>query len=293
MILERLEEVEHFTPQEQAVAKYILEHGELVQKMSTEELAKAAFTSKATVVRLCKKLQVESYQELKLQLVAETVQRIRINQLFLDEPVTSESSFQDIVETLPGLYDKAITETKLCINKNVMQRVINRMKTAEKTTLYGSGISYTLAQSAAFKFATLGMDTGASESVNAHYLAASKRKEVAIIISFTGANSNMISVAKYLKKTTSDYVVGIVGSHNEEIRQWCDELIEIPSRHTLLSLKVVTSFTAATYVLDILFSMMLSSTYESHVKSALKMVSKESLRVSVDYWNLQYPPENP
>lgn len=287
MILEQLEQMEQFTPQEQAVAKFILEHGERVQKMSTEELAKASFTSKATVVRLCKKLKVESYQELKLLLVSETVQRIRINQLLLEEPVTEKSSFHDIVETLPMLYDKAITETKLCINKNVMQRVINRMKAADRVTLYGSGISYYLAQSAAFKFSTLGLEACAYESVNAHYLAAGKKKEIAFIISFTGANSNMISVARYLKKTTSNLVVGIVGSHNEEIRQWCDEVIEIPSRHSLLSLKVVTSFTAATYVLDILFSMMLSAAYEAHVKSALQMVSHESLRVAEDYWNLQ------
>ena len=112
------------------------------------------------------------------------------------------------------------------------------------------------------------------------------------MITFTGANKNMIETARYLKETTETYVVGIVGRHNEEIRKWCHEIVEIPSRDSLLSLKVITSFTATTYVLDIFFSMLLAQTYEKHVKSSLEMVCHETLRIGVDYWNLKEPPED-
>ena len=97
---------------------------------------------------------------------------------------------------------------------------------------------------------------------------------------------------RYLKETTETYVVGIVGRHNKEIRKWCHEIVEIPSRDSLLSLKVITSFTATTYVLDIFFSMLLAQTYEKHVKSSLEMVCHETLRIGVDYWNLKEPPED-
>ncbi|WP_347501208.1 MurR/RpiR family transcriptional regulator [Clostridium sp. chh4-2] len=292
MILERLKEMQGFTHQECAVAEYILDHMEDIQKMSSEELAKASFTSKATVVRLCKKLEVEGYQELKYQLISEMVQNIRVNQLLSKEPITEKSSYQDILMTLPQLYDKAITDTRSCMDKNVVTRIFNRIKTAGRIDIYGSGISYILAQSAAFKFATLGMECTAYESVNAHYLsAARKQKSVSFVISFTGANRSMIDVARYLQKTTDTYVVGIVGRHNEEIRKWCDEVVEIPSRDSLLSLKVVTSFTATTYVLDVFFSMYLSLHYESQVQSALEMVCHESLRTAVDYWSMREVPD--
>ncbi len=292
MILERLKAMEHFTNQEQAVAEYILKHMEDIQKMSSEELAKASYTSKATVVRLCKKLGAAGYQELKFQLISEMIQNIRVNQLLNKEPITEKSTYQDILETLPKLYDKAITDTRLCMDKNVVTRIFNRIKTAERIDIYGSGISYILAQSAAFKFATLGMESSAYESVNAHYLsAARKQKSVSFVITFTGANRSMIDAARYLKKTTDTYVVGIVGRHNQEIRMLCDEIVEIPSRDSLLSLKVVTSFTATTYVLDIFFSLYLASHYERNVQSALEMVCHESLRTAVDYWNLREPVE--
>lgn len=292
MILERLKAKEGFTHQEQAVAEYILKHMEDIQGMSSEELARASYASKATVIRLCKKLGVAGYPELKYQLVSEMVQNIRVNQLLNKEPITEKSTYQDILDTLPKLYDKAITDTRLCMDKNVITRIFNRIKVADRIDIYGSGISYILAQSAAFKFATLGMECSAYESVNAHYLsAAKKQKSVSFIITFTGANRSMIDVARYLKKTTDTYVVGIIGRHNEEMKKWCDEMVEIPSRDSLLSLKVVTSFTATTYVLDIFFSMYLAQHYENHVQSALEMVCHESLRTAVDYWNLRELPE--
>ena len=292
MILERLKTMEGFTHQEQAVAQYILRQMEDIQGMSSDELAKASYTSKATVVRLCKKLGVAGYQELKFQLISEMVQNIRVNQLLNREPITNESTYTEILDTLPMLYDKAITSARLCMDRNVINRIFNRIQRADRIEIYGSGISYILAQSAAFKFATLGMECRACDSVNAHYLsAARKQKSVSFIITFTGANRSMIDVARYLKTTTDTYVVGILGRHNKEIRQWCDEYVEIPSRDSLLSLKVVTSFTATTYVLDVFFSMYLAKHYEQHVQSSLEMVCHESLRTAVDYWSLRELPE--
>ena len=56
MVFEQLREMKGFTNQEQAVSRYILEHTEEILPMSAEELAKAAYTSKATVIRLSKNL---------------------------------------------------------------------------------------------------------------------------------------------------------------------------------------------------------------------------------------------
>lgn len=286
MILEKLEKMEGFTHQEKAVAAYILEHVEMIERMSTEDLAREAYTSKATVVRMCKKIGVEKYQDLKLKLVSEAVQKIRIHQLLAEEPINQSSTYQDIIHTIPSLYEQSIHETNAVMDKNVIHRIVNRLKTAEKIEFYGTGISLAIAQTAAFKFATLGIESTAHDSVNAHYLTASPKKRVAFVTSFTGANTSMIGTARYLKETTNSYVVGIVGRFNEEIRQWCDEVVLIPSRHTLLSLKVMTSCTSLIYVTDVLFSMLLSARYEQHVKTALETVSHESLRLSVDYWNL-------
>lgn len=216
MLLVQLREMKNFTNHERDVAEYILGHMDQIPDISAGELARASLTSKATVVRLSKKLGLSGYQELKLRLVAEMNQSERISQLISKEPITGNSSYSDIILTLPGLYDKAITNTRLTLDKNTMMRIGRFLQGAECIDIYGTGISYVLAQAAAFKFATLGLECSAYESINGHYLAARKHKRtVAFLISFTGANRTVERMGEYLMTATNNHIVGILGPHSQ------------------------------------------------------------------------------
>lgn len=278
MLLVQLREMKNFTNHERDVAEYILGHMDQIPDISAGELARASLTSKATVVRLSKKLGLSGYQELKLRLVAEMNQNERISQLISKEPITGNSSYSDIILTLPGLYDKAITNTRLTLDKNTMMRIGRFLQGAECIDIYGTGISYVLAQAAAFKFATLGLECSAYESINGHYLAARKHKRtVAFLISFTGANRTVERMGEYLMTATNNHIVGILGPHSQVTGKWCHEVVEIPNRDSVLSLDVITSFMAGNYVFDIFFSMLLAGCQEEHVKSSLEMQKHESL----------------
>lgn len=205
-------------------------------------------------------------------------QKKRIDQLLANEPVTAESTYDDIVKTLPALYDKAVTNTRLSLDKNSMKRISQVLQKAECIDIYGTGISYILAQSAAFKISTLGLECSAYESINSHYLAARKhKKNIAFLISLTGSNHTVICMAKYLREATETYVVGIAGPYHTELKKWCHEIVEIPNRDALLSLDVITSFSGATYILDIFFALLLSKRYEEHARSSMEMLNHLSL----------------
>lgn len=278
MLMEKLKEQTDFTNLEKEVARYVLENLERIPGMSSKELAEASFTSKATVVRLSQKLGLAGYLDFKLKLVEEINQKNRLSQMLEGEPITGKSSYSDIIHTLPVLYDKAVTNTRLALDKNAVNRINQVLQRAECVDFYGTGISYILAQSAVFKFATLGLECSAYESINAHYLAARKNKKtIAFLISFTGANRTVIRIAKYLREATGNYVVGLAGPHSQVLRKLCHEIVEIPNRDSLLSLDVITSFSAVTYVLDIFFSLLLAKRYEEHAKSSLEMLAHMDL----------------
>lgn len=278
MLLQKLQEQKSFTAHEKDVADYILNHLEQISELSAGELAKASFTSKATVVRLSQKLGLNGFQNLKISLTAEINQKKRFDQLLANEPVTAESTYDDIVKTIPMLYDKAVTNTRLSLDKNSMKRINQVLQRAECIDIYGTGISYILAQSAAFKISTLGLECSAYESINAHYLAARKhRKNIAFLISLTGSNHTVIRMAQYLRETTKTYVVGIAGPYHTELEKWCHEIVEIPNRDALLSLDVITSFSGATYILDIFFALLLARRYEEHAQSSMEMFRHLSL----------------
>lgn len=285
MLLEKLREEEHFTNHEKDVVRYILDHLEQVPSMSAGELARASFTSKATVVRLSQKLGLAGYQEFKLKLVEEVNPKNRIDRILANEPITGKSTYTDIINTLPVLYDKAITNTRLSFDKNVMIRINNYLQGAECIDIYGTGISYHLAKEAAFKFATLGIECSAYESINGHYLAARKNKKtVAFLLSFTGANRTVVRIARYLREATNNYVVGIAGPHGETLKKWCNEMVEIPNRDSLLSLDVISSFAAANYVFDVFFALYLSRRYEEHTASSIEMLDHMHLLLNRPYW---------
>ncbi|VUW96094.1 DNA-binding transcriptional regulator HexR [Streptococcus constellatus] len=194
------------------------------------------------------------------------------------EPITGDSRYQDIIETLPKIYDKSLTNTKLSLHKTSINRIANYLQQAERLDLYGIGISYLLAQTAAFKFATLGLEVQAYESLNHHYLAARKdQRTVSLLISFTGRNAQIIEMARYLREKTDSYVVALAGPHHADLLPWCHELVEIPNRDALLSLDVISSFTGANYVLDIFFALLLAKRYDHQAATSLKMLTERSL----------------
>ena len=136
MLLEKLQEHKNFTAHEKDVAEYILSHLDQISELSAGELAKASYTSKATVVRLSQKLGLNGFQDLKITLTAEINQKKRIDQLLANEPVTAESTYDDIVKTLPALYDKAVTNTRLSLDKNSMKRISQVLQKAECIDIY-------------------------------------------------------------------------------------------------------------------------------------------------------------
>lgn len=259
MLLHDLREKEDFTNQEQSVADYLLDHLDQLESLSATALAQAAFASKATVVRLSQKLGLSGFQELKVKLLVEVNQQKRLGQLLEEEPVRADSTQEEILETLPHLYDKAFTNTKLSLSKSHLTRIANSLRTADRIDLYATGVAFHLTQAAAFKFATLGLEARAYESINSHYLAAKKEeKTVALVLTFTGANRQVIDMAHYLKETTSARVIGIAGPHHADLEVHCHDLVEIPNRDALLNLDVISSFAATNYVLDVFFALLLS-----------------------------------
>lgn len=278
MLIVQLREQQTLTSHERDVADYILSHMDEIPGMSAGDLARASLTSKATVVRLSQKLGLSGFQEFKLKLVAEMNQNQRISQLLSNEPITGNSSYTDIINTLPSLYDKAITNTRLTFSKNDMLRIGRLLRDAECIDIYGTGISYILAQAAAFKFATLGLESSAYESINGHYLAARKHKKtVAFLVSFTGANRTVERMGQYLRTATTNHVVGLLGPYSRVTGKWCHEVIEIANRDSVLSLDVISSFAAVNYVFDIFFSMLLARCQEEHAKSSVEMLRHEPL----------------
>ena len=278
MILDQLEEKKGFTSTESELADYILANLLEVTDSSIAELAKKTYTSKATIIRFCKKLGLFGYIELQKRLSQEMIETKRLAEILDEEPVNGETSVKEVSTIVPAIYEQAVTNTRLSLNMNQINRILNRFKHVSKLEIYGTGITSSIAKSAAFKFATLGIEAEALEGINEHYLVATKHKKnrIALVISFTGKNKQMIAAAKQLRKA-GIFVVGIGDGENGTLSKYCDEYLVIYKKRLILSMEVITAITAANYAIDVLFVANLVSNYAENRDNSLEVIREKML----------------
>lgn len=278
MIIDQLEEKADFTNTEAVIADYILTHLLEATEIPISDMANRTFTSKATIIRFCKKLDLFGYIELQKRLSQEMIETQRLNDILDEEPVNSQTTVKEVTTIVPAIYEQAVTNTRLALNMNQINRILNRFKHVSKLDIYGTGITSSIAKSAAFKFATIGIEAEAREGINEHYLEATKHKKnrIALVLSFTGKNKQMIAAAKLLRKA-GIFVVGIGDGENGSLADCCDEYIVIYKKKLILSMEVITAITAANYAIDVLFISNLVSNYEENRDNSLAIIQNKML----------------
>ncbi|UXU83919.1 MurR/RpiR family transcriptional regulator [Mammaliicoccus sciuri] len=273
MIIETLQLGETLTSTEKNIAKFILENPLKFKDMSTEELAKATYSSPATIVRLSKKVGAKNYNTFKLLFIEEYLETEKIDELLKEEPLTKQSSISDIVNMLPNLYEHALKQTKLFIDLEQMKKVSNKLRIVEKIDVYGLGISYSIAQQSTFKFQSIGIECNSFDGINEHYIANlnSTKNRLAILISITGKNPTIIKIAKYLKER-GIYTIAISTSVDTELFEICDELFQINDNKLILSMEVLPIIISAQYIIDIMFSILLKQKYDQNIDASLDII---------------------
>ena len=270
MIFEKLEDQTNFTNSEKCIAEYILKNPFSIAEVTAAELGKMTLTSKATVFRFCKKLGVKSFDELKQQIQYESHEKERVRHFMKKEPFDQTSTIRDVTGNLPFFYDSAIISTNAMMDNGQLARIIKRLKDAEIIDFYGVGITHSCAEAAVFKFQTIGKTCAAYSFLNEHYAVSQKhKKKVSIMLSYTGGNQGIINCARKLKKLKM-YVIGIGGVVSTELKECCDEYIEIYQKDLVTSFEVMTPYISMTYILDVLFAGLLVQDFDRHFEDAME-----------------------
>ena len=274
MIIQKLENMEEFTNNEKGIATYILNNISEIIRISADELAEKTFTSKASIMRLCRKLGTKGYREFQRTIDKEYAELSKVSRLIGEEPINSNTEYAEIKDILPAFYGENIQNIKISLDDTVMEKVIEKLKRAKKIELYGVGIGQLIAKLAAFKFMTLGIESEAYDGINEHYIASSKKgkEDVAIMTSLTGNNPYVIKAAKLLRRR-GVYIIGIAENIAGEFRELCSEYIEINSmrKHHILSMEILSSVTVINYILDIFFTSLLVENYYDNVKASVEV----------------------
>lgn len=276
MIIEKLRNKSGFTESEKCIADYMLCHRNEIQQLTAEELAKETLTSKSSIVRLCKKLGISGYQELKKFIFAETVIEDKIlknnDALTLD----NKSKYSDYVKTLDQLYEGILDKMHEQLNHNVLKRITNQLNKMERIDFYSSGLGHSIGEATAHKYSSLGIESTAYSSINEVFWATNKNnnknsnKTAAFVISLSGKNPSVLHIAQILKRY-GIYVIGIAGASSKEMKQHCDEVVPMVEGKILTGTEHMAIVLSANYIFDLLFMGLLAKRYDKQIELYKKM----------------------
>ncbi|MHA3067084.1 MurR/RpiR family transcriptional regulator [Lacticaseibacillus saniviri] len=255
---------------EAKVADYITKAPERVLKMTVQELATAATASPAAVIRLGKRIGVQGFTQLKIELAADLTQQ----QLAMNPPgdVVKNEKVSSIKDKLRYNAQTSLNETVDQLDNQLLHQSTQLIATAKRMFAFGTGASYLTAENIAQKWGRLGYVVVAFKDLNEllPLLANAQSADLLWVISNTGESPEAVLAAQ-AAADAGVQVLSLTQSGTNTVSQLStvalhtSRPLEYPNR-----IAATNSLMIQFMVIDIVFYDLVSQHYET---SAAKLVS--------------------
>lgn len=267
-VLIKLRDYRNLSAAENQVREYILKYPKKVLEYTVYELAKESFTSPATVVRLCKKIDIKGFARLKVLLAEETkyFQDMKLN-LLDTTTIEKNDSPHAIIEKITNIAIKTIEETRVLVNEKQFMQVAWLLQKAVIVDFYGVGASSPVAIDAQYKFMRIGKNVITYQLYDRQYVQAvnSDASHVGIIISYSGETKEMLKIAGILQKNGTP-VVAVTSSGENSLNRIADYNLFVTAKETVFRSGAMASRTAQLYIIDILYALYCSLDCDESIK---------------------------
>ena len=178
-------------PSESAVARAILSHAAEVPEWSTQELAAAAGTSTATVIRACQSLGFRGFQHLRLELAREA------------EPGGPDA--EPAADSVDWAFERArsaLLVSRDAVDRAALAEAADLLAGARRVLFAANGFSAPPLQDAAMRLATIGRPVEAPVDILAQQFAAHSLSpgDVCLALSHSGANTHTLATVRAARR---------------------------------------------------------------------------------------------
>lgn len=267
-VLIKLRDYRNLSAAENQVREYILKYPRKVLEYTVYDLARESFTSPATVVRLCKKIDVKGFTHLKV-LLAEEIKYFQDMKLNLLDSTTIEKDDTPhaVIEKITNIAVKTIEETRVLVNEKEFMKVAHLLEKAVIIDFYGVGASHIVAMDGLFKFMRIGKNVITYQFYDRQYVQAvnSDASHVGIIISYSGETKEMLQIAGILQKNGTP-VVAVTSCGENSLNRVADYNLFVTAKETVFRSGAMASRTAQLYIIDILYALYCSLHYDDTIQ---------------------------
>lgn len=274
-VLLKLREYKQLPNSENEVRVYILKNSNEVIKMSIQELASKSFTSPPTIMRLCKRLGLKGFSDLKIEIASElkTFETMTIN--IIDNATFKKTdTVKDIVNKITDITVKSIEETSLLADEKVLYEVAKGIMKADVIDFYGVGASNNIAFDAAFKFMRIGKIVGCLSLIDRQKIQAinSNKNHFAVLISYSGETKEILEIAYILQNNNVPSVSITSRTENKLMNKTLYNLF-VTSKESNLRNGAIASRTSTLYMVDLLYTTCISLDFDNSFEMLKKTLT--------------------
>ncbi len=261
------------TASERKVAETILKAPREVIHLSITGIAERAKVSDATVIRLCKRLGMQGYQELKLAIAQDLVtptERIY-------EDIQEADTIEDILNKVFQATKRSLDFTRSIIDSEQLENAVAAILSARKVHIYGCGNSASVALDMQHKLMSLQINVSAHMDSHMQCIASIQLRagDVCVAISHSGSSKAIIESAK-LAKEAGATVICMTGVGPSPLSKISDLRLDAASQEVNYHIVALSSRIAQYTIIDSLYTALamrinaLTPNNEQIIENALK-----------------------
>lgn len=244
------------TPSEQLLQAYIIQHSQAIIGCDEEALKKATFISSSTIYRFCRKLNIKSYDDLRLQLAQDAIKSEKSNAVNYNFPFTATDSMMDVSQNLLAIYTESLELTQHAIDAQELNKAVQILKRAKNICFFTSNMNTQMAEKFNAQLKEIGKDVRISSSPYKWKLEAITLgdHDALIINSYAGYSSKQFIPMLPELKEKGVAIIMITSTHNKTLMPYADsKLLMCDKEHPNEKLYSFSSNIATMYLLDLLY----------------------------------------
>ncbi|PKL13941.1 MAG: hypothetical protein CVV52_03880 [Spirochaetae bacterium HGW-Spirochaetae-8] len=258
--------LEDLPESELKIANYILKQKTNVIHQSVMEVAKGAGASTSAVIRLCKSLDIPSFQELKIMLARDVF--IGTSARNEDKGVPDDPASATTKELIQQTSISSIESIKDLAKMVSIEHCIEASKLLIDTVFihaFGIGLSNGIAFDFAHKMQRIGLLCGYSQETQMQMITACNLKPgmVGVVVSHSGNTKEMVRAAKIMKQNGVK-VISITGNPHGDLVLFSDIVLLAPLSEPLKRQGASSSRISQLVLIDMLFSLIIEHRPETY-----------------------------
>lgn len=255
IMINMIKERDNLSPSEKAVLDYLIANKGSLKDLSVESVAKASFTSPASVVRMTKKLGYSGFKDFKVDFIlANTKVEIPTNEAYRDVIlVQNKDNYSGLTAIQNNV--RALEDTIRLYSEENIRNAAEMIMTSRKILIFGKGSSNLAAQDFQLKLRRIDRFCIAQEELHEQLVDATftDNRDVIVFISNSGETEEIVQAAIAAKENNTK-IISIVRAGRSFLSEIADIVLYTSALEGEFRSAAMTSRISQMAIIDALFT---------------------------------------